>query len=66
MFTSASTRAASVYKKVAAETSVQGADPHQLVDLLFDALLQSLASAPVTSRPRARPSARPCASSKKA
>ena len=45
MFTSASTRAASVYKRVAAETSVQGADPHQLVDLLFDALLQSLASA---------------------
>ena len=45
MFTSVSTRAASVYKRVAAETSVQGADPHQLVDLLFDALLQSLASA---------------------
>lgn len=45
MFTSVSTRAASAYKRVAAETSVQGADPHQLVDLLFDALLQSLAAA---------------------
>ena len=45
MFTSVSTRAASAYKRVAAETSVQGADPHQLVELLFDALLQSLAAA---------------------
>ena len=45
MFTSASIRAASVYKRVAAETSVQGAAPHQLVELLFDALLQSLATA---------------------
>lgn len=45
MFTSVNSRAASVYKRVAAETSVQGANPHQLVELLFDALLQSLASA---------------------
>ena len=45
MFTSVSSRAASAYKRVAAETSVQGADPHQLVGLLFDALLQSIASA---------------------
>lgn len=45
MFTSVSSRAASAYKRVAAETSVQGADPHQLVGLLFDALLQSVAAA---------------------
>jgi flagellar protein FliS len=45
MFTSVSSRAASAYRKVAAETAVQGADPHQLVGLLFDALLQSIASA---------------------
>ncbi len=45
MFTSVSSRAASAYRKVAAETSVQGADPHQLVGLLFAALLQSIATA---------------------
>ncbi|MCB2017844.1 MAG: flagellar export chaperone FliS [Hydrogenophaga sp.] len=43
MFTSASLRAASAYKRIAAETSVQGADPHSLVGLLYDALLQSIA-----------------------
>ena len=42
MFTPVSTRAASAYKTVAAATSVQGADPHQLVNLLFDALLQAM------------------------
>ena len=40
MFTSVNTRAASAYKRVAVETSVQGADPHTLVGLLFDALLR--------------------------
>lgn len=45
MFTSVSSRAASAYRRVAAETSVQGADPHQLVGLLFAALLQSIATA---------------------
>jgi flagellar protein FliS len=45
MFTSASSRAAAAYKRVATDTSVQGADPHQLVTMLFDALLQSLARA---------------------
>ncbi len=45
MFTSVSSRAASAYRRVAAETSVQGADPHQLVGLLFAALLQSVATA---------------------
>jgi len=46
MFTSVSSRAAaSAYRRVAAETRVQGADPHQLVGLLFEALLQSIAGA---------------------
>lgn len=45
MFSSVNSRAAGAYKRVAAETSVQGADPHQLVGLLFEALLQSIASA---------------------
>jgi flagellar protein FliS len=45
MFTSANSRAAAAYKRVAADTGVQGADPHQLVSMLFDALLQSLARA---------------------
>lgn len=45
MFTSVNHRAATAYRRVAAETSVQGANPHQLVDLLFTALLQSLATA---------------------
>ncbi len=30
----------SAYRRIAAETSVQGASPHQLVGLLYDALLQ--------------------------
>ena len=45
MFTSVNSRAASAYRRVAAETQVQGANPHQLVGLLFDALLQSINSA---------------------
>ncbi|MBD3894213.1 flagellar export chaperone FliS [Hydrogenophaga sp.] len=45
MFTSVKARAASTYRRVANETSVQGADPHHLVGLLFDALLQSIALA---------------------
>jgi flagellar protein FliS len=45
MFTSVHSRAASAYKRVAAETSVQTADPHTLVGLLYDALLQSIAEA---------------------
>ena len=43
MFTSVNSRAAAAYKRVAADTSIQGADPHQLVAMLFDTLLQSLA-----------------------
>ncbi|MDH5206494.1 MAG: flagellar export chaperone FliS [Hylemonella sp.] len=45
MFTPVSTRAASAYKQVNIETAVDGASPHQLVRLLFDALLQSLMTA---------------------
>ncbi len=45
MFSPVSMRAASAYKRVGVETSVEGANPHQLVRLLFDALLQSLTTA---------------------
>lgn len=45
MFTSVSTRSANAYKSVSVETSVSAADPHQLVKLLYDALLQSLGAA---------------------
>lgn len=45
MFTSVNARAASAYRRVGAETQVQGANPHQLVGLLFDALLQAIANA---------------------
>lgn len=42
MFTPVSTRAASAYKRVNIETAVDHANPHQLVNLLFEALLQSM------------------------
>ncbi len=45
MFTPVSTRAASAYKRVSVETSVDGASSHQLISLLFDALLESLSLA---------------------
>ena len=45
MFTSVNSRSANAYKSVGVETAVSGADPHQLVKLLYDALLQSLGSA---------------------
>ena len=45
MFTSVSSRSASAYKRVGIETSVDNADPHKLVVLLFDALQQTLGSA---------------------
>lgn len=45
MYTSVTARSASAYKRVGLETSVDGASPHKLVALLFDALLQSLAAA---------------------
>ena len=45
MFTSVNTRAASAYKRVSVDSGVQSADPHQLVHMLYDALLQSLQQA---------------------
>ena len=45
MYTSPSLRAASAYRTVGAESSVNGASPHQLINLLFDGLLQSLNAA---------------------
>lgn len=45
MFTSVSSRSAFAYKRVGIETSVDNADPHKLVVLLFDALNQALGGA---------------------
>lgn len=45
MFTPTSMRSVNAYTNLAAETSVAQANQHQLVDLLFDALLQSLVAA---------------------
>jgi flagellar protein FliS len=45
MFTPVSARAASAYKQVGAQTSIEGASPHQVICLLFDALLLSLNTA---------------------
>lgn len=45
MFTSVSSRSASAYQRVGLETTLDAADPHKLVDLLFDGLLQSVGQA---------------------
>lgn len=45
MFTPVSMRSANSYRNVQLETSVSEASPHQLVSLLFEGLLQSLAAA---------------------
>jgi flagellar protein FliS len=45
MYTPPSLRAAMAYKNVGAQSSVEFASPHQLIDLLFDGLLVALASA---------------------
>lgn len=42
MFKPFNSRAATAYKQIDADTGILGADPHQLINLLFDALLQSL------------------------
>jgi len=47
MFTAVANRSAAIYKNVGVETSVSSADPHKLVSLLFDGLLQALGSARV-------------------
>jgi len=45
MFTSVSSRSATAYQRVGLETTLDAADPHKLVDLLFDGLLQAVAQA---------------------
>lgn len=45
MFTSVNRRSAAAYQSVKVETAVSEANPHQLVDLLFDGLLESLSLA---------------------
>ena len=45
MFTSVSARSAAAYKIASIDASVEMADSHQLVSLLFDALLQNLGAA---------------------
>lgn len=45
MYTSVSSRAAHAYKKASVESSVEMADPHKLVCLLFEALQRNIGSA---------------------
>ncbi len=45
MYTSVNMRSANAYRTVGVETAVAGADPHQLVGLLYQALMQSLGTA---------------------
>ncbi|MFO1264213.1 MAG: flagellar export chaperone FliS [Rhodoferax sp.] len=45
MYTSVAARSANAYKRVAVDTALDAASPHQLVVMLFDELLRSLESA---------------------
>lgn len=45
MFSRPSTKSASAYRQVGVETSVGQASPHDLVDMLFDALLHAIGAA---------------------
>lgn len=45
MFTSVSQRSAAAYQRVGVETAVSQADPHKLVSLLFERLLQTVTTA---------------------
>lgn len=45
MFTSVQSRSASMYQRVSVETSVNAATPHQLVNMLYEALTQAVVSA---------------------
>ncbi|MDZ7919927.1 flagellar export chaperone FliS [Rhodoferax sp.] len=47
MFTSVHSRTAAAYKRASVEASVEMADPHQLVTLLFEALQRHIAAAKV-------------------
>lgn len=42
MYTSPFSRASTTYKTVGVETSVQSADPHRLIQLLFEEVLRSI------------------------
>ncbi|MFN4120647.1 flagellar export chaperone FliS [Acidovorax sp.] len=42
MYTPVSSRAANAYRQVGVQSGVDGANPHQLIQMLFDGLLQSL------------------------
>lgn len=45
MFTSVNTRSANAYQRVSVETGVSQADPHRLVDMLFDGLMNNIGAA---------------------
>ena len=45
MFTSVSSRSASAYQRVSVETAVSEASPHQLVNLMLEGFLQTVAAA---------------------
>lgn len=45
MYTPAFSRAASAYRQVSAQSGVESASPHRLVQMLFDGLLQNLNAA---------------------
>ena len=45
MYTSVNMRSANAYRTVGVETAVAGADAHQLIGLLYEALMQSLGTA---------------------
>lgn len=45
MYTTVANRSASAYRKVGVETSVDQANPHHLVGMLFEGLVQALGSA---------------------
>lgn len=42
MYTPVSSRAANAYRQVGVQSCVDGANPHQLIQMLFEGLLQSL------------------------
>lgn len=50
MFTSVSSRSAAAYQRVSVETAVSQADPHQLVNLLFESFLQAVRTARVAMK----------------
>ena len=45
MYTPVSSRAANAYRQIGVQSGIDGATPHQLVQMLFDGLLQSLNAA---------------------